>query len=74
LNLEVKMLEQKVKVLEKQVNAQSSQDNHRNMVNKLEKGKPCPSLLLDNKISLSITRMKKEQTLMRKLSMLEVPS
>jgi hypothetical protein len=39
LNLEVKMLEQKVSVLEKQVKAQPSQYNHRNMVNKLERGK-----------------------------------
>jgi protein involved in temperature-dependent protein secretion len=39
LKLDVKRLEQKLSVLEKQVKAQPSQDNHRNMVNKLEKGK-----------------------------------
>jgi hypothetical protein len=44
LKLEVKRLEQKVKVLEKQVKAQPSQDNHRNMVNNLEKGKTMPKL------------------------------
>jgi hypothetical protein len=31
-------------VLEKQVKAQPSQDKHRNMVNKLEKGKTMPKL------------------------------
>jgi hypothetical protein len=44
LKLKVKRLEQKVKVLEKQVKAQPSQDNHRNMLNKLEKGKFAPKL------------------------------
>jgi hypothetical protein len=42
LKLEVKMLEQKVKMLVKQVKAQPSQDNRRNMVNELEKGKTEP--------------------------------
>jgi hypothetical protein len=68
------MLEQKVKVLKKQVKAQPSQDNRRNMVNKLEKGKPCPSLLLNNKRDLFIIIRKKEQTLMRRLNMHEVSS
>jgi hypothetical protein len=44
LKLEVKMLEQKVKLLEKQVKAQPYQDNRRNMVNNLEKGKIVPKL------------------------------
>jgi hypothetical protein len=44
LKLEVKRLEQKVRVLEKQVKAQPFQDNHRNTVNKLEKGKIVPKL------------------------------
>jgi uncharacterized protein YlxW (UPF0749 family) len=44
LKLEVKRLEQKVNVLEKQVKAQASQDNRRNMVNKLEKQKIMPKL------------------------------
>jgi hypothetical protein len=44
LKLEVKRLEHKVKVLEKHVKAQPTQDNHRNMVNKPEKGKTVPML------------------------------
>ncbi len=38
LKLEVKRLEQKVNVLEKQAKVQRTQDRRRNMVNKLEKG------------------------------------
>jgi hypothetical protein len=38
LKLEVKRLEQKVKVLEKQAKVRPPQDNHKNMVNKLENG------------------------------------
>jgi hypothetical protein len=38
------MLEQKVKVLEKQVKTQPSQDNHKNMTNKLKKEKTMPKL------------------------------
>jgi hypothetical protein len=44
LKLKVKMLEQKVSMLEKQAKVQPSQDNHRNMVNKLEKGRIAPKL------------------------------
>jgi hypothetical protein len=44
LNLEVKRLEQKVNMLEKQAKVQPSQDNRRNMVNKLEKGRTMPKL------------------------------
>jgi hypothetical protein len=44
LKLEVKRLEQKVRVLEKQVKAQPSQDSRRNMMNKLEKGKTVSNL------------------------------
>jgi hypothetical protein len=44
LKLEVKRLEQKVSVLEKQGKVQSSQDNRRNMVNKFKKGKTVPKL------------------------------
>jgi hypothetical protein len=44
LKLEVKRLEQKVNVLEKQAKVQPSQDNRRNMVNKLEKGRTVPKL------------------------------
>jgi hypothetical protein len=49
LKLEVKKLKQKVSILEKQGKAQPYQDNRRNLVNKLEKGKPCLSLLLNYK-------------------------
>jgi hypothetical protein len=44
LKLEVKKLEQKVSMLEKQAKVQPSQDNRRNMVNKLEKGKTVSKL------------------------------
>jgi hypothetical protein len=44
LKLEVKRFEQKVRVLEKQVKTQPSQDNRRNMVNKLDKEKTVPKL------------------------------
>jgi hypothetical protein len=44
LKLEVKRLEQKLSMLEKQAKAQPSQDNRRNMVNKLEKGRTVPKL------------------------------
>jgi hypothetical protein len=44
LKLEVKRFEQKVNMLEKQVKSQPSQDNHRNMVNKVEKGRTVPKV------------------------------
>jgi hypothetical protein len=44
LKLEVKRLEQKVNMLEKQVKVQPSQDNYRNMVNTLENGRIVPML------------------------------
>jgi hypothetical protein len=44
LNLEVQRFKQKVSMLEKQAKAQPSQDNRRNMVNKLEKGRTVPKL------------------------------
>jgi hypothetical protein len=44
LNLEVKWLEQEVMMLKKQAKAQTTQDNHRNMVNNLKKGKNVPKL------------------------------
>jgi hypothetical protein len=44
LKYEVKRLEQKVSMLEKQAKAQPSQDNRRNMVNNLEKEKTVPKL------------------------------
>jgi hypothetical protein len=48
LNLKVKRLEQKVSVL--QVKSQSSQDNRRNIVNKLEKRKTVSKLVPQQKI------------------------
>jgi hypothetical protein len=44
LKFEVKRLEQKVNMLEKQAKAQPSQDNRRNILNKLEKGRTVPKL------------------------------
>jgi hypothetical protein len=44
LKLEVKRLEQKINMLEKQAKAQPSQDNRSNMVSKIEKGKTVPKL------------------------------
>jgi hypothetical protein len=44
LKLEVERLEQKLSVLEKWGKSQPSQDNRRNMVNKLEKGRTMPKL------------------------------
>jgi hypothetical protein len=49
LKHEVKRLEQKVSMLKKQAKVQSSQDNCRNIVNKLEKRKTAPKLVLNNK-------------------------
>jgi hypothetical protein len=46
-------------VLEKQVKAQPSQDKHRNMVNKLEKGKTMPKLASQQQ--MRPTRHKKEE-------------
>jgi hypothetical protein len=45
LKLEVRMLEKKVNMLEKQAKVQPSQDNRRNMVNKLKKEKIMPKLV-----------------------------
>jgi hypothetical protein len=45
LKLEVRMLEKKVNMLEKQAKVQPSQDNHRNIVNKLKKEKIMPKLV-----------------------------
>jgi hypothetical protein len=59
LKLEVKRLEQKVNVLEKQAKVQPSQDNHRNMVNKLEKRRTMPKLAPQQQMKL--THHKKEE-------------
>jgi hypothetical protein len=58
LKLEVKRHEQKVKVLKKQAKAQPSQDNRKNMVNKLEKGKTVSKLSLQQQ--MRTTHHKKE--------------
>jgi hypothetical protein len=59
LKLEVKRLEQKVKVLDKHAKAQPSQENCRNMVNKLEKGKTMPKLAPQQQ--MRTTHHKKEE-------------
>jgi hypothetical protein len=59
LKLEVKRLEQKVSVLEKQAKAQPSQDNRRNMMNKLEKGRTVHKLAPQQQIKP--THHKKEK-------------
>jgi hypothetical protein len=55
--------------LEKQVKAQPSHDNRRNMMNKLEKGKTMPKFAPQQQKGLLITRKKKEQILIRMLNM-----
>jgi hypothetical protein len=57
--LEVKRPEQKVSMLEKQAKVQSSQDNRRNMVNKLEKEKTVPKLVPQQQ--MKPTHHKKEE-------------
>jgi hypothetical protein len=59
LKLDVKRLEQKVSVLEKQAKAQPSQDNRRNMVNKLEKEKTVSNLAPQQQ--MKATHHKKEE-------------
>jgi hypothetical protein len=59
LKLEVKRFEQKVSMLEKQAKVQPSQDNRRNTVNKLEKGKTVPRLASQQQ--MKPTHHKKEE-------------
>jgi hypothetical protein len=59
LKLEVKRLEQKVNMLEKQAKVQPSQDNHRNKMNKLEKGRTMPKLAPQQQ--MNPTHHKKEE-------------
>jgi hypothetical protein len=59
LKLEVKSFEQKVSILGKQAKAQLSQNNCRNMVNKLEKGKIMPKLARQQQ--MKPTHHKKEE-------------
>jgi hypothetical protein len=61
LKLEVKRLEQKVNMLKKQVKVQPSQDNRRNMVNKLEKERTVPKLAPQHQ-KKPIHHKKKEMT------------
>jgi cell division protein FtsB len=44
LKREVKKIELEINKLKKQTNAQPSQDNHSNMVKKLEKGRTAPKI------------------------------
>jgi predicted nucleic acid-binding Zn-ribbon protein len=70
LKLDVKRLEQKVSILEKQAKAQPSQDNRRNMVNKLEKEKITSKLAPQPQTKPTlITRRKKGSILMKRLNM-----
>jgi hypothetical protein len=59
LKLEVMRIEQKVNMLEKKAKAQPSQDNRRNMVNKLEKGRTVPKVAPQHQKKL--THHKKEE-------------
>jgi hypothetical protein len=59
LKLEVKRLEKKVNVLEKEAKAQPSQNNRRNMVNKLENGRTMPRLAPQQQ--MKTTHHKKEE-------------
>jgi hypothetical protein len=59
LKLEVKRLQQKINMLKKQSKVQPSQDNRRNMVNKLEKGRTMSKL--DPQHQKKPTHHKKEQ-------------
>jgi hypothetical protein len=70
LKFEVKRLEQKVKVLEKQVKAQPSQDNRRNMVNKLENGKTMPKIASQQQKKPINHKKEERANIDKKLSML----
>jgi hypothetical protein len=59
LKLEVKRLEQEVMMLKKQAKAQPTQDNYRNMLNKLENGKTVPKL--DSQQQVKPTQHKKQE-------------
>jgi hypothetical protein len=61
-------------MLEKKAKAQPSQDNNRNMVNKLENGRTVPKLAPQHQKSLLVTRRKKRQILMKRLNMQEACS
>jgi hypothetical protein len=72
LKLEVKRLEKIVSELVKQDKVKPSQDNHRNMVNKLEKGQTSLSELLNNQTRLNLSRSNKRPLKKKSLSMQEV--
>jgi hypothetical protein len=56
----------------KQDKVQPPQDNHRNMVNKLEKGQTSLSELLNNQTRLNLSRSNKRPLKKKSLSMQEV--
>jgi hypothetical protein len=72
LKLEVKRLEKIVSELVKQDKVKPPQDNHRNMVNKLEKGQTSLSELLNNQTRLNLSRSNKRPLKKKSLSMQEV--
>jgi hypothetical protein len=72
LKLEVKRLEKIVSELVKQDKVKPSQDSHRNMVNKLEKGQTSLSELLNNQTRLNLSRSNKRPLKKKSLSMQEV--
>jgi hypothetical protein len=72
LKREVKRHEFEVNKLKKQTKVQPPQDNRSNIVKKLEKGKtPHQRLLLNNKATKFITRMKKRTLWLKRLNMQE---
>jgi hypothetical protein len=74
LKIEVKRLELEVNKLKKQAKVQPSKDNHRNMVEKLEKGKPYLRLPLNIKASQFVTRRKRRTLWMKRLNVQGVPT
>jgi hypothetical protein len=72
LKLEVKRLEKIVSELVKQDKVKPPQDNHRNMVHKLEKGQTSLSELLNNQTRLNLSRSNKRPLKKKSLSMQEV--
>jgi hypothetical protein len=74
LKLEVKRLEQKVIILEKQAKAQPSQDNHRNMVNKFEKGRTAPKFAPQHQMKHTHYKKEERLILLKRLNIQEVYS
>jgi hypothetical protein len=61
-------------MLEKQTKAQPSQDNCRNMVNKLEKGRTAPKLAPQHQMKLTHHKKEEKTNIDEKLNMQEVYS